>query len=84
MSFCMCENKGADQLRSSCEADHRLCFRNMDIAISLHFQHLAIFYDCIARFVSDLFKNHIVCFLMSRLIYDNQHDREQLTQMKSK
>ena len=24
--FCLCENKGADQLRSNCEADQRLCF----------------------------------------------------------
>ena len=26
--YCLCENKGADQLRSNCEADQRLCFRN--------------------------------------------------------
>ena len=24
---CLCENKGADQLRSKCEADQRLSFR---------------------------------------------------------
>ena len=24
--FCLCENKGADQLRSNWEADRRLCF----------------------------------------------------------
>ena len=24
--FCICENKDADQLRSNCEADQRLCF----------------------------------------------------------
>ena len=28
--FCLCENKGADQLRSNCEADQRLCFRYTD------------------------------------------------------
>ena len=28
--FCLCENKGADQLRSNCEAEQRLCFRYMD------------------------------------------------------
>ena len=33
--FCLCENKGADQLRSNCEADHRLCFRYTDITLSL-------------------------------------------------
>ena len=32
--FCLCENKGADQLRSDCEAQ-RLCFRYMDNTISL-------------------------------------------------
>ena len=30
------ENKGADQLRSNCEADQRLCFRNTDSTIPLH------------------------------------------------
>ena len=25
-SGCLCQNKGADQLRSNCEADQRLCF----------------------------------------------------------
>ena len=29
------ENKGADQLRSNCEADQRLCFRYKDSAIPL-------------------------------------------------
>ena len=32
--FCLCENKGADQLHSNCEADQRLCFRYMDSTIS--------------------------------------------------
>ena len=32
--FCLCENKGADQLRSNCEADQRLCFRYTDSTIS--------------------------------------------------
>ena len=34
-AFCMCENKGADQLRSNCKADHRLCFRYTDSTIPL-------------------------------------------------
>ena len=34
-TFCLGENKGADQLRSNCEADQRLCFRYMDSTISL-------------------------------------------------
>ena len=33
--FCLCENKRADQLRSNCEADQRLCFRFSDSTISL-------------------------------------------------
>ena len=31
-TFCICENKGTDQLRSHCKADQRLCFRYMDSA----------------------------------------------------
>ena len=31
--FGLCENKGADQLRSNCEADQHLCFRNTDSTI---------------------------------------------------
>ena len=30
---CLWENKGADQLRSNCEADQRLCFRHTDSTI---------------------------------------------------
>ena len=33
--FCLCENKGADQLRGNREADQRLCFRYTDITIPL-------------------------------------------------
>ena len=33
--FCLCENKDADQLRSNCEADQRLCFRYLDSTIYL-------------------------------------------------
>ena len=34
-TFCICENKGADQLRGNREADQRLCFRYLDSTISL-------------------------------------------------
>ena len=34
-SFCMCENKDADQLRGNREADQRLCFRYTDSTIPL-------------------------------------------------
>ena len=33
-TFCICENKDADQLRNR-EADQRLCFRYMDSIITL-------------------------------------------------
>ena len=31
--LCPCENKGADQFRSNCEADQRLCIRYPDSKI---------------------------------------------------
>ena len=34
-TICIGENKGADQLRSYCEADQRLCFRYTDSTIPL-------------------------------------------------
>ena len=34
-TICICENKGADQLRSNCEADQHLCFRYTDRTIPL-------------------------------------------------
>ena len=34
-TICTGENKGADQLRSNCEADQRLCFRYMDSTFPL-------------------------------------------------
>ena len=60
--FCLCENKGADQLRSNCEADQRLCFRYSDSTILLlliakTFKPLACFCHCTGRFVSDLVGN---------------------------
>ena len=56
-----------------CEADQRLCFRYLDSTIPLlskykNFKPLAISSGCTAWFVSDLVRNHIVGFLMSRLI----------------
>ena len=35
LAFCICENKDADQLRSNCAADQRLCFRFSDSTIPL-------------------------------------------------
>ena len=63
-TFCICFNKGADQLPIYCEADQHLCFRYMDSSFPLlskskNFQALAIFYACPTGFVSDLLANHI-------------------------
>ena len=32
-AFCICENRDADQLRGSCAADQRLCFRFIDSTV---------------------------------------------------
>ena len=34
-TFCICENKDADQLRGNREADQRLCFRYIESTIPL-------------------------------------------------
>ena len=34
-TFCICENKDADQLRGNREADQRICFRYIDCTIPL-------------------------------------------------
>ena len=34
-TICIGENKGADQLNSTCEADERLCFSYMDSTIPM-------------------------------------------------
>ena len=56
--FCLCENKGADQLRSNCEADQRLSIRYMDSTIPLLLKSrilsfCPVFYTCTGWFVSD-------------------------------
>ena len=38
-TICIGENKGAEQLRSNCEADQRLCFRYTDSTIPLLFKY---------------------------------------------
>ena len=56
-AFCIFENKDADQLRSNCAADQRLCFRYTDSTIPLLPRPLAILCGCIAWFVLDLVGN---------------------------
>ena len=58
-AFCICENKDADQLRSDCAADQRLCFRYRDSTIPLlpkirNSKSLAVLCDFTAQFVSYL------------------------------
>ena len=68
-TICIGENKGADQLRSNCEADQRLCFRFTDSTIPQNFQPLTIFCGCTAAwFVSDLVGTLIIGFLMDRVL----------------
>ena len=63
-AFCICANKDADQQRSkNGAADQRICFQYMDSTIPplpkfKISKPLAIFFDCTARFVSDLVRNH--------------------------
>ena len=70
-TICICEIKGADQLRSNSEANQRLCSSYMDSSTLYirNFQSPAIVCDCTCRVVSDLFENHIVGFPTKRLIY---------------
>ena len=51
--------------------DQRLCFRYTDGTIPLLSKSKSSFCTCTARFVSDLFKNHSVELLMTRVIYFN-------------
>ena len=56
-AFCICENKGADQLHSNNAADQRLCFCYIVqflYFLKQIFKPLAIFCCCKAPFVSDL------------------------------
>ena len=64
LAFCICENKGTDQLHGHRAADHRLCFHYIDSTIPLlskseNSKTQAIFYGCTALFVSDLVENPI-------------------------
>ena len=46
-TICIGENKGADQLRSNCEADLRLCFRYTDSTVPvLSKSEISSMYPC--------------------------------------
>ena len=73
--FCICENKGTDQLCGNRTTDQRLCFRYTDSTIPLLFKPLAIFCDCCTvRFVSDLVGNPEDRFSQNEA---HMHDTEQ-------
>ena len=60
--FCICENKGADQLRGNRASDQRLCFRYIDITIPQlskirNSMPLSLLCGHTVRFLSDLFGN---------------------------
>ena len=71
--FGICKNKDADQLRSKCEADQRLCFRYTDSTIPLlsksKLSSLWPSSVTVQLSMSNLFGNHIVGFLMAWLNY---------------
>ena len=53
-TICIGENKGADQLRSNCEADQRLCFRCKDSTILLLKSEISSFYPTFVTIQADL------------------------------
>ena len=67
-TFYTCKNKDTDRLHSYYEADQRLCFHCMDSTIPLLCKfkissHLLS--SVLVQLVSDLFRNHVVGFLMN-------------------
>ena len=76
-TICICKNKAADQLRSNCKADQRLCFRFTDSTIPLlsKFEILSLQLFSVAvqpslcRICSE---TQIVGFLTHRLNYFSQ------------
>ena len=81
-TFCICENKDADQLRGKREADQRLCFRYTDNIIPLLSKPQAIFCSCTALFVSDQVGNQNICFLVTQHISGAALSRRPLRQFE--
>ena len=57
LAFCICENKGTDQLRGNCAADLCLCFCYVYRTIPLLSKPVVIFLDCTARLLFALVGN---------------------------
>ena len=73
-TFCICDNKGTDQLPGNRKADQHLCscYRNSSVPLLSkiqNFQPMASFYACTAWFILDLLRNHTVVFFMTLLIF---------------
>ena len=73
-TLCIGKSKDADQLRSNCEADQRLCFRYTDSTISLLLKsEISSFLHASVTVHAALFQTWsvpiIVGFLMHRLIF---------------
>ena len=72
-TFCICENKDADQLRGNREADQRLCFRYIDSTIPLLFKSeissLWPFLELYSLVCVRPGRSQNVCFLMTRFIF---------------
>ena len=68
-TFCICENKDADQLRGNREADQRLCLRYIDSTFPLlsKSEISSLFCSCTAWFVSDQVGHQNFGFLMTQL-----------------
>ena len=77
--FCLCENKGADQLRCHCEAGQRLCSSYTDSSSSKirNFRLLSCFCDCTGGFVSTWSEPPKTGFLASRLNYYPVHSNSE-------
>ena len=59
-TFCICENKDADQLRGNREADQRLCFGYMDSTARLPVP--GHFYSCVVS--KYLLRENEISFLL--------------------
>ena len=55
--FCICDNKGADQLHGNRTADQRLCFRYIGHTVPLSKSEISSLVICTAQFVSGLGRN---------------------------
>ena len=77
-TICICENKGADQLRGNREADQRLCFRYTDSTLSLLIKsEISSFYAASGTVHVGLCQTWLETpktgFLASRLIYPKSY-----------